>query len=71
MQEKRGKGIVPARLVTFQPIAGVVVECFCAKTVILASAVAQAPGEAVTRKGNLPDRNVAGPQLTDRNVLPL
>jgi hypothetical protein len=37
MQEKRGKGIVPARLVTFQPIAGVVVESFCAKTAILAS----------------------------------
>jgi hypothetical protein len=44
MQEKRGKGIVPARLVTFQPIAGVVVECFCAKTVILASAAAAEQG---------------------------
>jgi hypothetical protein len=44
MQEKRGKGIVPARLVTFQPIAGVVVESFCAKTVILASAVAPERG---------------------------
>jgi hypothetical protein len=42
MQEKRGKGIVPARLVTFQPIAGVVVECFCAKTAVLASTLAPA-----------------------------
>jgi hypothetical protein len=42
MQEKRGKGIIPARLVTFQPIAGVVAEGFCAKTAVLASALGRA-----------------------------
>jgi hypothetical protein len=44
MQEKRGKGIIPARLVTFQPIAGVVAESFCAKTAVLASALGPARG---------------------------
>jgi hypothetical protein len=37
MQEKRGKGIIPARLVSFQPIAGVIVRAFCAKGAALAS----------------------------------
>jgi hypothetical protein len=37
MQEKRGKGIIPARLVSFQPIAGVIVRAFCAKGATLAS----------------------------------